>query len=433
MNAVPASIKAASEPQVNLLPPEVEARRARGRQKGFIAFAFVAFLAVLGFAVYWFSAQEAAAQEELTKAVKEGEALQAQIDDYQYVVDLEAELQNARNARTYVGSTEFAFARIISDVNNALPTGTRIETMSWKITSIATDTPEALDPLAVPDIGEVVIRGVMTTYVTGAALEEALNSVPGLARARIVSEQRQEGEGGSVTYVFEGSARVTALAFSGRFGSVWLEVDMVYRAVNAVEERLAEASDALEAAREVGTAEALSEAQAAYDLAKADSGQVLALYQFALDLEEEIASLQEAAAYGVAGTDEALLMAIAEYDEARQVLGVLAAAVNAWDEEAGNVTTVEARIAAAEAYVTRCEEGVTAAEAAVAAGEEGADEALAEVETMLMKAEYGLAIEQSFLVAAEEAEAATREALDGALLTAAALAPVDESAGGDES
>ena len=61
MSAVPASIKAAAEPQVNLLPPEVEAKRAQGRQRGMMGLAFVVFLGMLGLGVFWGSAQEVAA------------------------------------------------------------------------------------------------------------------------------------------------------------------------------------------------------------------------------------------------------------------------------------------------------------------------------------------------------------------------------------
>lgn len=104
MNTVPSSIKAALEPQVNLLPQEVEARRARGRQRGLIGFAFFVFLLLLAGGVYWASAQESAAKKDLQAAIDEGAALQVEIDAFQDVVDLQTELKNAGDARTFVGA-----------------------------------------------------------------------------------------------------------------------------------------------------------------------------------------------------------------------------------------------------------------------------------------------------------------------------------------
>ncbi|MCJ7827185.1 MAG: hypothetical protein MUP36_02970, partial [Demequinaceae bacterium] len=136
MNPVPASIKAAHEPQVNLLPPEVEARRARGRQRGLIGMAFFAFLLLLGLGIYWAHSQESDAQTELQAAIDEGARLQAEIDGYQYVLDVQAELAPARNARTFVGSTEIRYGEILRQMEEVMPTKTRIMGMTWTPTSV---------------------------------------------------------------------------------------------------------------------------------------------------------------------------------------------------------------------------------------------------------------------------------------------------------
>jgi hypothetical protein len=439
VNEIPSSIKAPSEPQVNLLPPEVEARRARGRQRSAVFFVFVLFLAALGFGVYWAGSQEAAAKDDLQAAQDRGAELAAQIAQYDYVVAMQLELLNAENAKTYVGSTEIDYVTLINGMIEALPDGTTFDQLTWTVMSVDSTDPlvTVLDPFTVPDLGSLVIRGGLPFYVTAADLEEALNGVTGLERTRITMIQSQEDSEGGEHFLFEGTARVNALALSGRFSSAWNENHAMVQAWSAVVERVQAATSAVAAAEAAesagapGAEEELAEARAALDIATRDNDQVLAFVEAIADLQRRVALLAEGVAYGMEGAAQDLEGALAEFSEMWAVAIDLAAAINEWDEEASNLATVEARIEAAEDYLESCQERVDTLQADVGLGVEGASEALEEAEVWLARAEYDLALEQQSLegaagkIGAEEAEATTRAALDAVLLEIAVFIDVD--------
>jgi hypothetical protein len=438
MNPVPAAIKATREPQVNLLPPEVEARRARGRQRGLIGLAFFAFLLVLALGVYWASSQESSAKKDLQASVDEGARLQAKIDSYQYVLDIQGELNNARNARTFVGSTDLTYSEILRSISLDMPSGMGVDGMTWSISSVILLAPQSSGPFAEPDIGSISLHGRMDEYVSSADLEERLNSIPGLARARIETVQRQDEEGGQY-YAFQGSVRITALAFTGRFGPEWLANQAILDATDALETRVTEAQAAVAAAEEAlaagepGAAAARDEAMAAETLALNDREQFLALSRIVAAAEDEILAMEDAVARGDEGAEEALLDAQARIDELWLTFDPLIKAITAWDEEDGNLVMIEARFGAAEEYVADAQQGVTDAQVAVTEGEEGAEAALVDALSRLARAENSLAEEQSDLAAAEEAERTARAALDEALAAAAIIAPVGVATGEEES
>lgn len=439
MNEVPGSIKAPSEPQVNLLPPEVEARRARGRQRSAIVLVFVAFLAALGFGVYWAWSQNAAAQEELQRVIDEGILLDNQIAAYDPVVATMSELANAQNVRTYVGSTEIDFTRIIEDMNAALPSGVIIDEMSWDTVSVTNPVNVTVDQdlSLVPDLGTVSIRGRLPYYVTSAELEEALNSVLGFERARIPSAQRQDTEEGERSqYTFDGTVHINAWALTGRFGANWNETYTVTQAVNIVDRRLLEAEAAVEAADKAhdagvpGASEELAEAKAVRDTAVQDEALVNALTQEVTDATNRALLLTTAVTYEMAGASADLAEVQAELEEMWPVLKDLALAVRAWDEEATTLATIEDRIQAAEDYVDFCQDRVDDAQEAVDEREDGASEALERAQVDLAFAQYTLRIEESGLEAAQNAEEAARAALEEVLVEVADLLGLDYVAGG---
>jgi len=291
------------------------------------------------------------------------------------------------------------------------------------------------DPLAQPDIGSVTIKGQMLKYVTAADLEEAFESVPGIERTSITTVQREESDGRAY-YTYEGTARLTALAFSARFSAAWIEQDTQSRASQVISDRLAAAEQFHEAEEEAYSAGLIDittfqEAGKSLEQAQSDDSQVLALIELIIQAEVEVALQQEAVAYGDEGAEGALTAAEQNLDTLESIFNPLAQAILAWDEEADDLALVEARIEAAEDYLAFCEERVDLAGAAVTAGEAGADEALTWAETWSRRAKRGLEMEQSFLTAATEAEARTRTVLDEALAAVELFAPVEESTESD--
>ncbi len=400
MSAVPAAIKAAIEPQVNLLPPEVTARRARGRRRGLVGLGFAGFILLAGVSVYLASAQNASAQRDLKDAVDAGAAIQAQIDGYQYVLDIQGELASASNARTFVGSVEIRWTDLLGEIGAALPADASIDTLTYKAVSVLSDPEAGTGPFDKPDIGVVQISGQLGTYITGAALEEALDSVHGLARARIDSVTRQDNSG-VISYTFGGTVRLTALALSGRFSPEWI-----------AKSHRAEASVAL--ALKVAAAQTTAE----YDAANADASRLDAALRAVAGAETSVSDLKEQVAAGVEGADVALASAQGASDALTPAVDALVEAVRDWYDAATNEAYVKTRIAAAQSWLATAEAAVAAAEAVVAAGTEGAGEALRDAQTGQFNAQASVDEEQGYLADAQAATVTTRAALDAAFDTA---------------
>jgi hypothetical protein len=421
MTSVPASIRAASEPQVNLLPPEVEQRRAAGRKKGAVGFGFGVFVLILGYTVYWASSQNAAAQTALQDSVARGVELQAEIDSYAPVVALETELKNARNARTYVGATELDFDHLIGEIATALPPGAVIETLTFASVSITDVANTPVDFTGLATLGKVDFTGQLPTYVSGADLQEDLATVVGFANVRVSTETFQDsGDGSAAYYTYVGTADLTALALSGRFTAAWLREDAIRSAVFAATTRLSSAVAVLDEATTSEASETtLAEAEAAVDAAHSDFENVVGMAAMVVDANAEVRYLEQAVIYGGEGAADSLTLAQATLTELIPILDSLAAAFNAWDDDAAALAVVNSRIAAAEAYAAVSQTRVDEADLAVAAGDEGADDALAAAELALLRAQYGLGLERDDLADAVAGEATSRAELDAVLVQVA--------------
>jgi hypothetical protein len=433
MSAVPASIKAPLEPQVNLLPPEVTARRAKGRQRGLILFGFVVFLVLAAASVYLASSQEASAKRERDKEVAIGVDLQAQIDAYQYVLDVQAELARVTSARTYVGSTEIEWGDLLREIQANLPMGMVLNSITWSSSSIL----QVVDPeaslFAQPDIGSLKINGQMATYVTSSQLEEYLNRVPGLARATVSTITRtQNSSNGVVTYTFDASVRITALALSGRFGAEWIIADARDQAVNVLRNNEAVARAYLDVVMEAndGNLEAPSviEATAALDLATGDLEEFLALQSILETAEAGVVAAEASVAAGEEGAEQALADATEARDAIVSALGQLTAVVRKWNDATSDLSTIESRIAAATTLVASSETAVAEAQVAVAEGTSGAAEALVMAQDALTAAQATLVEEQSYGPDAEAAVTTARAEVDAAMAASFLLTSADPSA-----
>lgn len=433
MSLVPASIKAPHEPQVNLLPPEVEARRARGRQRGVIIGALVAFIAGLGAAVYWAVGQESSAKSDLEAAVVAGNAIKTDIAKYDYVLDLQSQLANAADALIFTGATEVSYSEVMRDMLRVLPPGTTFIEVEWAVTSLSTVAPPSSNPFDIPDIGTVALLGELPTFVSGAELEDALNTVRGLSGARINVLTRQEADS-SVTYAFEGTVRVTALALSGRFTEEWFDSQRSYLSTKAAEERLRDAKSAYLKAEvaqsngEPGAEAALAAADTERDDATRDAETLAKLQEevaTAKDAvtaaEEAVTSAQAAVARKEENADallvevtETLTAAQAELEKATTALVNLEEALLTWRESVEARVVVEARIAAADSLLTQANKKFDTALAALD-GSTSAEEKVAEAQAAVVAAEAVLTEEESYLADAEEAEESGKAAYATAL------------------
>jgi len=205
--------------------------------------AFVVFLGLLGLGVFWGSAQEVAAKANLQVAQDAGVEMQTKIDTYQYVLDMQPRSLGSR-ALGRLGSTEILWDPMRRAIASSLPAGCRYSQWTGR-RQRPSDLFSRIRPLSEsPTSDRSRLNGQMLQYVRGADLEDALDSVPGLARAT-VSIVALENQNGVDYYTFEATVRVTALALDNRFGPEWLIEHAQSSASEALKSRVDNADQAL--------------------------------------------------------------------------------------------------------------------------------------------------------------------------------------------
>ncbi|WP_062517170.1 hypothetical protein [Demequina gelatinilytica] len=226
MNPVPESVKAPKAPQVNLLPPEIEARRTQGRAKGLILFALLAFVLLLGGA--WFYAFEARknAEDDLAAEQAKTPQLTTELASYEYVNGVSDDYENSVFARLWAGATDIDWSAQLASLMKAFPED--IQFSSLQVTQV---TPYAtvgapgtvFDQL---DMGQVSFTGRSVEAITIPDLVDALNALPGFEGAWIEGQTMQSDEDHpDEWYEYTGSVRITYNALSGRTVTEQTEAD----------------------------------------------------------------------------------------------------------------------------------------------------------------------------------------------------------------
>lgn len=469
MSAVPSSIKAAHEPQVNLLPPDVAQRRAAGKQRSYILLGLVAFIAAAIGVAFLAGSGVASAKAELARVQAQGADLQAQIDSYSHVAAVMTELDSARRARTFVGSTEILWADFFALFAVALPDGATIDNLTWTASDIFAVADSGDGPFSVPDLGSVEIDGKLPSYISGADIEDALNAVPGLARARISTVAREDNEG-AIQYSYTGSVRLTALALSGRFSDEWQASWARFSAQLALSKsseaaaaQLATAQAALEAGEPGASADVaaatlhLDSATAEADLFDSYLAQALSADQTVKDLEADIraaqpttavvtpvpnptassvpASQPEPAPEPSANPElDAMKAALATATEVRDAFDLpfqqLVTAINAWYGAAQDLAYMNSRVIAQRAILASVTSELDASRAALNNGEDGAADRLNDAERAVAIAQAAETAEEAALELVTTAMVDARTAVDAAFVAMTSVTPIDTT--GDE-
>lgn len=220
MTLVPASIKAPPHPQVNLMPPEVATRRARGRRRGAVALMLLMFVVLLAGAVYFVDTQKAAALNELEEAEAQGDRLRAEIAEYSEVPRVQQELKKVIAARQYAGASEILWGSLIDSLREGIPSGVSIVSINIQTAGLQASPTEDTGPFARPDIGVLTFSGEASSYSVLERLDRQLDSLPIFERVRVVGAVIQEADGTDY-YEYTASLRINARALSGRFTGFW--------------------------------------------------------------------------------------------------------------------------------------------------------------------------------------------------------------------
>lgn len=235
MTAVPAAIKAAYSPQVNLIPPEVASRRARSRARALIVLSLMLVVMALAGWVYLTQLRLEAEEARLAEESRVTNDLQVQIEALNEVPRVEAELNNVREARLYAGGTEVHWSELFDDIRLVTPETTSLTSLSWDLPGMFGAVAPNDFVFGTPDIGSVSFAGESLEYIDAAELTRALDTVPWLKETRIVTNVVQEGDRGTY-YVFSGTSRVTIDALTNRFSDEWLAEWELIQQQRAMEE-----------------------------------------------------------------------------------------------------------------------------------------------------------------------------------------------------
>jgi len=441
MSNVPVAIRAALEPQVNLIPPEIAGRKAQGRRTGLIILAFVALLGLIVAATYIAGTVRNSAQATLDQSVAEKAKIETEIASYQYVIDAQTELTNATSARLFVGAADLQWDQMLQNIQGALPAGTKIDTLKWSPTTIdsATNTSVAA-VFSVPDVGSIAIAGQSLNAIDIPQLQDSLDAVPGLARARLLTVVPVQPSDGGLIWTFTATVRVTFDALSGHFTDDWLANRDLVRSTTFFSDQVSRAAADLAAAQaeavagvsgaagRVGDAlKSVGENQASLAQAKA----LGALYKADLDAASK-AQAAVLAATGGAGADvkaaqDVLTAAQASLATHRDALNAFTKVALKYAGAVRAVSDEQARIAAADAKVTTAQAAVTTAQAAVVAKTQGAAAALVAAQADKAAADAALVAEKALLPDLEAAVTSAKSELVAAAAEAAKVAPVPTS------
>ena len=223
--AVPPSIGAPPSPQVNLLPPEIAARRSQGRIKALIVVVFGLFLLAIAAAYLLVVGMRTAAEDQLQAENDRRVLLQAELASYGYINDLADTYENSVAAREWAGSTDIDWATHLAALLSAAPDGVTFVDMTMAqgtpAGAIATDA----TAFAIPDMGSVVFTGRAESPEFTAALIEAFDALPGFSDTWVEAKQIQANdETNTVYWEYTGATRITYSALSGRTETEQTEV-----------------------------------------------------------------------------------------------------------------------------------------------------------------------------------------------------------------
>jgi len=210
MNPVPAAIKAYARAQVNLLPPEVNEKRARARIRSIVLLGFAAFVALIAVGYMGLAFLASQAQSDLHDAQAETERINTEIATYSEVDAVKARLLNSQSAAYTAAGVEIFWPYVVGSIQSAVPVESVVDSVTLTLPDLNTSAalPEAAFDVASIGSAHVILRTAQP--VEAARVERALAATDIFTRARVESIQFKEADDstGEPAY-YELDAKVT--------------------------------------------------------------------------------------------------------------------------------------------------------------------------------------------------------------------------------
>jgi hypothetical protein len=206
-----------SLPQVNLLPPEVNAARGLRATKRVLGIGLVlTVVAALG-ATGVAKVDEQAAHGDLNRAQAETVRLQNEMKKYAEVPRVKGALSAAQSTRQLAMATDVQWKSYLDSIAAVLPGNVSISTYQLAMKSASQSTAAQPGQVGATSVGTLGFTGESLTVPDTAAWVDALNSVPGFSDAWVTATSVSASTDNKTYYTVQASVQVTAEAFSHRF------------------------------------------------------------------------------------------------------------------------------------------------------------------------------------------------------------------------
>lgn len=207
---------APSLPQVNLLPPEIQAMRQFGKIRAWLGIALLGTILLAGLAYVSAVYSATRAQNELVDTQAQNQQLLKDQGKYAEVGQVLAHLSESTNARKLGMSTEVMWKKYFEALAATAPAGVNIETLAVLAATPSTAAAITANPLQEPSVGTLTFGARSLVLPDTAGWLDGLASINGFADPWISSTQITETDG-KIYYQVSGSVQLTQSAYELRF------------------------------------------------------------------------------------------------------------------------------------------------------------------------------------------------------------------------
>ena len=175
----------------------------------------VALLVVLVAIIVLAFLNRQSAENDLAATLAITPVKRTELATYDYLPAFEAQVENSRNARTWAGITDVAWADQLAAVVATLPPTARLNAVSVAPATPIAPIVSGTTLFSSFDVGMITFSGEVGQPIDTAAVQDAIDALPGFKDTTIDSVSIQEGD--TILYwSFSGSARITTNVLSGR-------------------------------------------------------------------------------------------------------------------------------------------------------------------------------------------------------------------------
>lgn len=203
--------------QVNLLPPEIRARRALTALSRWLVGGLAVLALALAGGFVAATQQVDAARADLETAQAQTARLTSEQLTYAEVPTVLGQVAGLRQARTQGLATEVPWSPYLGAVLAVLPDGVEVTSVDVTGATPMLAAAPALDPLQAPSLGRIALTGRSATVPDTASWVDGLNAIPGLSDAWVSSAALGSDEAHGPHYVISASVQVTDAALAHRF------------------------------------------------------------------------------------------------------------------------------------------------------------------------------------------------------------------------